>query len=407
MTSLPLANILHYKLRSLLSALGIGVGVCMMMALSGLARGSLFENADRWESVGADLIVFPRGWAKQLGNRGVGLSVNYGRYLREQHGDLVRRTAPVFSWPMKLGGQDHVASGIRAEDWDLLSGGRPLLRGRLPDPDGAFAAWLRQTLLQPVSSDEPDAPDEPLTLSAEELVDRGGLELVLDARLAAATGLDVGDVVRTANHEWTIVGIAPAGVMTRVYLPLATAQYLFGDGDITKATMIFLTLAPGADLGPAVRIIQEAIGQDVISPDAYRGLLAEKFQIMLVYVDIVNGIAISIAFLFVMVTLYTMVLQRTREIAILKSCGASNGYILRQVLWESALLTGLGVGIGVGLAFAAAWGIETYQPLLTVELTWRWAAIATGVAGGGALLAGLLPAWRAMRVDMVEALGYE
>ncbi|MBS3821607.1 MAG: hypothetical protein KGY81_07585, partial [Phycisphaerae bacterium] len=63
MASLPLANILHHKLRSLLSAIGIGIGVCMLVTLSGLADGSLFEIAERMESVNADLIVVPRGLA--------------------------------------------------------------------------------------------------------------------------------------------------------------------------------------------------------------------------------------------------------------------------------------------------------------------------------------------------------
>ena len=56
---LPLANVMHYKLRSVLSALGIAVGICMVITVSGLTRGSLFEVSDRWQAVEADLIVYP------------------------------------------------------------------------------------------------------------------------------------------------------------------------------------------------------------------------------------------------------------------------------------------------------------------------------------------------------------
>ena len=50
MAYLPLANIMHHKLRSALSALGIGIGICMLVTLSGLARGSVYEIAERWEA---------------------------------------------------------------------------------------------------------------------------------------------------------------------------------------------------------------------------------------------------------------------------------------------------------------------------------------------------------------------
>ena len=68
MSYLPLANILHHKLRSVLSALGIGVGICMLITLSGLARGSLSEIADRWEAVNADLIAYPKNWGNNIAN---------------------------------------------------------------------------------------------------------------------------------------------------------------------------------------------------------------------------------------------------------------------------------------------------------------------------------------------------
>jgi putative ABC transport system permease protein len=124
-------------------------------------------------------------------------------------------------------------------------------------------------------------------------------------------------------------------------------------------------------------------------------------------VDAVNVIALLIAFLFIMITLYTMVLQRTREIAILKSSGASNAFILRQVLAESMILTGAGLVVGVALSFVAAWVIQALKPLLTVTITWEWLLIALAAALGGAVISGLYPAWRATRVDMVEALTLE
>ncbi len=403
MAYLPLANILHHKLRSLLSALGIGISICMLVALTGLARGSLYENADRWESVGADLLVFPRGWADQLANRGVGLSAKYADILREKHGSLVARAAPLFCWPMKVAGQDHVVAGVAPDDWDMLTGGKGLRQGRLFDPENRFADWLQARLLRPAEG------EDLVEITEADLTRPGcnGLELVIDTRLAEAGNFSLGDTIQAANHRWTIVGIVPAGVMTRIFMPLRTAQYLFGDGDITKCTMVLVKLREGVDLGPAAKTIRESLRQDVIRPQAYRNTLQQKFSIMLTYVDMVNIIALVIAFLFVMNTLYTMVLERRREIAILRSCGASGSFILRQILGESAILAGAGTIIGIGMSFGVAAGIRHFKPLLTTDISPHWMLIGAAAAALGALLSALYPAWRATRIDMAEVLMYE
>ncbi|HUS92004.1 MAG TPA: ABC transporter permease [Phycisphaerae bacterium] len=407
MAYLPLANLMHHKLRSALSAVGIGIGICMLITLSGLARGSLFEVAERLESVDADLIVSPRGWGENTADKsGSALPDKYAQVMLQRHGDLVAKAVCVFVWPMKLAGQDHRAAGVDAADWPMLTGHpHPTPPGRLYDPEGRFARWLEGQLLAPADAND----DEVFDIPAAELArpGRDGLELVIDSRLAGAGGFRVGQKVRSAGHDWTIVGIVPAGGMTRVFLPRRTAQYLFGCGDITKSTMIFVKLRPGVDLGPAVRKLRATVPHDIVPLTRYRGMLLEKFGILFTYVDMVNSIALGIAFLFIMITLYTMVLQRTREIAILKSCGASDAFILRQVLAESALLTGAGTAVGIALSFAAAAAIEAVRPLLTVSITWKWIAVAVAAAAAGAIVSGLYPAWRAVRVDVVEALTLE
>lgn len=406
MSYLPLANILHCKLRSVLSALGIGIGLCMLIALSGLARGTLYEIADRWEAVDADLIVFPRGWGDNATDKsGSGLPDAYADIILDKHPDLVRRVVPVFTWNVHLGGQAQMVVGVDPANWHTLAGGRELVEGRIFDPDGRCAAWLGKKLL--TGGSDPDAaiiePDEIIGGIAE----RGGMEIVIDTRLAAAGGYRVGQTVPVANHDWKIVGIVPAGAMTRMFMPLRTAQYFFGSGQIARSTLMFVKLAPGAGVGPAGRKIAATIRQDVVPLGRYRGMLEQRFGILFQYVDAVNAVALVIAFLFIMVTLQTMVLQRTREIAILKSCGASGAFILRQVLAESLLLTGAGTVAGVAMSFAAKWMIERFRPLYTVDITWRWIALAAGVALVGATTSALYPAWRATRVDMVEALTLE
>lgn len=417
MAYLPLANLLHHKLRSVLSALGIGIGICMLVTLTGLSRGSLFEIAERLEAVSADLIVTPRGWGDDTADKsGSALPDVFADRLRKEHGDLVERAVPVFVWPMKLLGQDHRATGIDAADWSVLAGGKKLLAGRLFDPNGQFADWIVANTQGPPPGKAP-APEATSAAATQAIFDpteadlanpaHDGLELVIDQRLARAGHFTVGQKVYSAGHNWRIVGIAPTGVMTRIFLPRRTAQFLFGVGDTRRGTMIFVKLRPGVAVGSAAAKIHRAIGHDVMPLDRYRGMLVEKFGLLFVYVDAVNVVALVIAFLFIMITLYTMVLQRTREIAILKSCGASNWFILRQVLAESMLLTGFGTGVGIGLSFLAGAAIEAFKPLLTVTITWHWVVVAVLAAAAGSIISGLYPALRAVRVDVLEALTLE
>lgn len=403
MAYLPLANILHHKLRSLLSALGVGMGICMLVTLSGLSRGSLNEIADRWEAVRADFIVFPRGLdTGAVTASGAMLHDRWAERILEKHGDRVRRVVPVFAYPIRLAGQDQMSIGVEPGDLPLVTGGRQP-RGRVFDPDGAFSEWIVSRVR--------DAPtDGPLvTVDKAELSrpGRNGLEIVIDERLARAGGYELGQTVRTADHTWTVVGIVPAGGLGRVYLPRRTAQFLFDDGSLAKSTFFFVQLAAGARADAARRALAASIRPEVVPLKRYRGMLRAKFGIMYTYVDAVNAFALVIAFLFIMTMLYMTVLQQTREIAVLKSCGASNAFIVRQVLGEAALVTAAGVALGVGLSVLARWLIETLRPLLTVTITWQWITIAAAAAAGGAVLSALLPAWRATRVDMARALTAE
>lgn len=407
MAYLPLANIMHYKLRSALSAVGIGIGICMLVTLTGLSRGSLGEVADRWEAVDADLIVYPAAWGDNITTmNGLGLSDKYAAKLTAEHPQLIERVVPVFLWQIKLGGQDQTAAGVDSDQWQYLTGGRPLSQGRLFDPQDKFASWIERKLTS--QADAQTCDEKPIEITEKDLSDpaHDGLEIVIDERLARSGHYSLNQVVEFAHHHWRIVGIVPDGAMTRVFMPRRTAQFLFGSGSIQKSTLMFVKLRPGVDHDAAARKIRTPI-LEVVQVRQYRAMLERKFGILYGYVDAVNVVALAISFLFIMVTLYMMVLQRTREIAILKSCGASRAFIMRQVLAESAILTVAGTIIGLALTAPAAWAITHFRPLLTVKMTWEWIAVAIGVAAIGSIFSGLYPAWRATRVDMVEALAIE
>jgi putative ABC transport system permease protein len=418
MTPIPLANILQHKLRSGLTAIGIAIGVCMLITLSGLARGTLYEIPSRWEKVDADLILTPRGW-------GGNVSVKEGGILKDglaadivtSRPDLVQRVVPVFLWSVPLGGQNQMAVGVAPEDWKVLTGGQDLQEGELFDKDNRFAEWLTAQMTAPtdpellaIIAEESDAMrraqrTEAYLLSQLNNPDRNGLELVIDSRLAHAGNYRVGDTVRIADFAWTIVGVVPEGGMARVYMPRRTAQFFGSVG--FRSTIMFVKLHEGIQPGVAARAITEMTQADAIALSDYRASLVQQFSLMFIYVDLVNVIAMGIAFLFTMVMLYAMVLERRREIAILRANGASSGFLVRQVIGESLLITVMGIFLGVALSFLSAWAIHTLLPLMTVQITISWVAMSIGLALLGGVVCSLYPAWRATRVDIAEVLSLE
>jgi len=101
------------------------------------------------------------------------------------------------------------------------------------------------------------------------------------------------------------------------------------------------------------------------------------------------------------------VTQRTREIGVLKSLGASKGYIVEIILSETTLLCIAGVLVGVGLSLLSRSIFLRLFPSLTILITLKWILLAGMIAVLGGLLGATYPAWLASRKDPVEALAYE
>ncbi|MGA8555950.1 MAG: FtsX-like permease family protein, partial [Candidatus Acidiferrales bacterium] len=118
-------------------------------------------------------------------------------------------------------------------------------------------------------------------------------------------------------------------------------------------------------------------------------------------------IAVVIGFLVIFLSMYTTIIERTREIGVLKSLGASKGYIVQIVLSETFLLCLGGVVGGIGLSFLMRSIFLKLFPSLTILISASWVLRAGLIAVVGGLLGAAYPAWMASRKDPVEALAYE
>jgi putative ABC transport system permease protein len=105
--------------------------------------------------------------------------------------------------------------------------------------------------------------------------------------------------------------------------------------------------------------------------------------------------------------MYTAVMERTREIGILKSMGAGRAGIVSVVLRETGLLAVVGVVVGVAATFLLRVFLRARFPTLSFEITTRWVLSAVAIALCGALFGALYPALKAARKDPIDALSYE
>jgi putative ABC transport system permease protein len=105
--------------------------------------------------------------------------------------------------------------------------------------------------------------------------------------------------------------------------------------------------------------------------------------------------------------MYTAVLERTREIGILKSMGASKLTIVDVILRETAVMALAGIVLGIAATFAVKLLMAHFFPTTNFEITGLWLLKAAGIAFVGALGGALYPAWIAARKDPIDALAYE
>jgi putative ABC transport system permease protein len=140
----------------------------------------------------------------------------------------------------------------------------------------------------------------------------------------------------------------------------------------------------------------------IVTPDAISGLRDSIFGTTSIVILAVPSIALIVGAIVIMNIMLVAVTERTKEIGIRKSLGAKQADILKQFLFESATLSLIGGAIGLGIAKLVGYAIsaafiETRIPI--------WAVIvAIGVSGGVGIVAGLFPAWKAARLDPIEAL---
>jgi putative ABC transport system permease protein len=375
MNKLIVGNLVHRPLRSIISALAVAIEVVMILSIVGIFFGILNGSRAQQSGTGMDMIVRPGATNALLSSSSASADVRVADVLRKmQHVQVV---APV-NIKLTLGNAVENIYGIDYPSYNAL---RPFV------------------FLQ----------GGPFTQPYQIIVD--------DLQAASNPQLKIGSTLKVLNHEFTVCGIVEHGKGARKFIPLVTMDEL--DGNPGKAATFFLrTDDAGSD--DAKKAIQATVRGEILSTDGMQDwsvqtldeflseLTPERMPGFKIALDVVIGIATIIGFLVIFQSMYTAVMERTREIGILKSLGASRISIVSVVLKETSLLASIGIVLGVLGTYVLRYLLHKHiNPTLSFQLTAEWDIKAVIIALCGAIFGALYPALKAARKDPIDALSYE
>jgi putative ABC transport system permease protein len=367
MNSLVFSNMLHRPARTVVSVLGIGIGILLIIFTVGLANGSLRERAQREANVGAEIMFRPSG--------SIGLS-----------------SADALRMPESMGGEVEKVEGVAAAI--------PVAQNSVPATDGVMGSRL----IDGVHFDR-YAEIAGLQLVKGRPFVEGKDEMMADSAWMDRRKAKIGDKFSIYDRDFEIVGAYEPSAGARIKIPLSTMQAQLGSEG--KVSAFLVKIKPGVtprEVGD--RLNAKFPDSQIILTSELEDLYMQGVPALNVFLDVVVAVAAGVSALIILLTMYTTVTERTRQIGVLKSLGMSNTGIGWTIVQEALLISFGGVIFGllatVGLKFALAkWSTLTVSIEPKIVLTILVVGLVSGVIGA------LYPGLRAARLDAVEALNYD
>jgi putative ABC transport system permease protein len=358
-------NLFHRPMRTLIGVMAIAVEVTLVIVIVGLTSGMLQETAKRIEGIGADIMVQPSSSSVFLGFSGAPMPIKIGDKVHELK--YVQYVSPALLQFNTSGGVETIW-GIDPVSFRQVSNGFVFLEGH--DMEG---------------------PDD----------------MLIDDWQAKAKHVKLGDTYPLLNHNWKVAGIVEHGKAGRIFVPITTLQELVGARD--KATIFLVRCTRPEHTPDVIAEIKELLPTNKVVPvKEYMSLMTStNIPALQTFINSMIALAVSIGLLVIFLSMYTTVLERTRDIGVLKSLGASKFMIIRALLAETTLLCLLGIVAGIGLSYVVRAGFLSLFPTLSILITAGWVLRAGLIAIVGALIGASYPAWTASRKDAVDALAYD
>jgi putative ABC transport system permease protein len=355
-------NLRARPVRTGLSVVAVAIQVVLILLIVGMIHGVVAEWGQRVEGVGADILVRPP-------NSSVFFAFSTAMMQESDQARIaaaagVKQVAPVLVL-MDTRTMD-IIYGIDYPSFNALG------RGFLFEAGGPF---------------------------------RGPNDAIVDDIKAKTHHYRVGEAIDILGHRFTICGIVASGRGARLFIPLPVAQEITG---AAHRVSMFYVRSAGHTEATRQALLAVLPNYRILSMNEYLTLMnSSSLPELRPFINSMVGLGVAISFLVIFLAMYTIVLERTREIGILKSLGASRGHVVQLILEETLVMAVMGIALGLAATGITELVIRRTLPSLTIEITLHWIVLSIGLALAATALGALYPAVRAARFDPVDALAYE
>jgi putative ABC transport system permease protein len=360
-----IASLRARPVRTTVSVLAVALEVVLILIIVGLTDGMVSENAKRTLAMGAEITIQPP-------NSGIFLALSSNTMPAALAGRIkmipgVRAVAPI---QLQINSAEGIETvfGIDRSSFDAVTGGFEFHQG------GPF---------------------------------RGPDEIVVDDIWARSKHVQVGNTVELLNHKFKVAGIVQQGLGARIYMSMEASGSLTGVADrvaifyvkLTDRDLVKRVMSDIQKLLPGYTLRDVNEWASLFTPANIPGLSS--------FIRAVVFVAVSIGVLVIFLSMYTTITERTREIGILRSLGASKTLIVFLIFEEAVIICLLGVLVGISLTFLVRAVMASAFPTLPVYITFEWIVKAALFAVLSGVLGSLYPSLKAANHDPVDALAYE
>lgn len=375
MIDLAIKNILRQKTRTILTVVGILIGIAAVVALGSISEGMKSMMNQEMQFLGGTIMVSSQGSSGLMFGSG-GSEISKYDLANFEDFSGVKQVVP---YVMKIGeitigqGSPVEIIGIRPEDVDYFkSKGTELDSGRLIETGDTYQA-------------------------------------LIGYKYAEDNGLGIGDTVEVKKDSYEVVGIiekTDTNMDNSIILPLDTMMNTYSMENYQSAFLIPEDLSKIQDVADDLKSSFDDF-EFTTSSDITKQM-SRIIDMISVFTIGISSIAAIVGGLGVMNTMIMSVLERKREIGIMKAIGATRKYILSEILLESVIISLIGGALGLLIGGVGSYSLRFISSGLTE------AKVTIPLAVGGlsfavllGLVGGFYPAWSASKLDPIEAIRYE
>ena len=360
-----IAGLKARPVRTTVSILAVALEVVLILVVVGLTTGITSETAKRTAGVGAEIMVQPPDSSMFLALTNNTMPVAIADKIREL--PAIKAVAPVQVLMNSQSGIE-VVYGIDPKSFDDVTGG--------------FSWHSGSIFKQPK-------------------------DIVVDDLWARSKMANVGDTVEILNQKFNVGGIVEHGKGARIFMPMQDTGELLGQVD--KVGVFFVKLKNSDQIKEGIEQLNQLLPKYTIRDVKELETLMSSTNIpgLSAFIQAVVFVALCVGVLVIFLSMYTTITERTREIGILRSLGASKPFIVALIFQEATFVCLIGVVFGIAFSFVLQRVLETVFPTLLVEITHEWILKAGVVAVLSGIVGSLYPSLKAAKQDPVEALAYE